>query len=141
MIEIRTGTFADLREFVWQIRHTVFVIEQNVPQELEADDRDSACLHVAAFLDGNPVASGRIDPETGKVGRVAVLKEYRQQGIGRTIMQAIEELAIVSGHAKVWFHAQESAIPFYEQLGYVGLGEIFFEADIPHRRMEKSLKE
>ena len=36
-------------------------------------------------------------------------------------------------------NARESAIPFYESLGYQKIGNQFFEVKIPHYKMIKSL--
>lgn len=139
-IEIRIGTFRELESDLWHVRRTVFVIEQNVPEEIETDDRDAVCTHVVAYLESQPVGTGRVDfAKDGKVGRVAVLKAFRRRGVGHRIMREIETLAREAGMGKLWFHAQTSAIPFYESLGYQADGGVFYEADIPHRRMEKTL--
>jgi len=122
------------------VRRVVFVEEQAVPIELEIDGRDDHCLHAIALAGDRPVGTGRIDLESGgKVGRVAVLSEYRGRGIGTKLMDNLVRVAKGHGLPSIWFHAQESAIPFYERLGYSVEGEPFMEAGIRHRTMRKNL--
>ena len=54
-------------------------------------------------------------------------------------MARLEEAARARGHRELMLHAQESAIGFYEKLGYDAVGERFIEADIPHLEMRKAL--
>ncbi|MEN9205365.1 MAG: GNAT family N-acetyltransferase [Thermostichales cyanobacterium BF4_bins_65] len=140
MITIATTTYQQNQGAITQVRMQVFVTEQGVPPELEMDDRDPECVHVLAWDGDKPVATGRLDlAKGGKVGRLAVLKEYRQRGIGRQLMHTLEEIARHHQLDRVWFHAQVAAIPFYGKLGYRVSSEVFQEAGIPHVVMEKSL--
>ena len=127
-----------------RIRHEVFVVEQNVPSELEMDEHDATALHLIARQDGSPVGTARIlvkdDGMTAKIGRVAVLPQARGCGIGRTIMQAIETLPELAGTSKLKLDSQSHALPFYERLGYSAEGPEFMDAGIPHRHMIKARK-
>ena len=141
MIRIRRADFRDDHDALRSVRFAVFVDEQNVPAEIEIDDRDAECIHVLALDEhGVPVGTGRIDlEEGGKVGRVAVLASYRGAGIGAALMEALHEVARNNALASVWCNAQVSAVPFYESLGYSATGETFVEADIDHVRMHRVL--
>jgi predicted GNAT family N-acyltransferase len=124
-----------------RVRFDVFVDEQNVPADIELDDRDPVCVHLLA-LDAReqPIGTGRIDLGAGgKIGRVAVLRDARGAGVGTALMERLHELARAHGLARVWCNAQVSAQPFYEQLGYRAIGERFDEAGIEHVRMERDL--
>lgn len=139
-IELIVTRFADHQDELYHIRHQVFVIEQNVPAEMELDERDEHCSHVLIRLDGKPVATGRIDLEQhGRIGRVAVMLHTRQYGLGRKIMDALEQEARSTGLESVWLHAQDSALGFYEKLGYQVHGAAFMEAGILHKPMDKRL--
>ena len=123
------------------IRFAVFVDEQRVPANLEMDERDAECAHVLAFVDEQPVGTGRLDTgKHGKIGRVAVLAAARRHGVGRAVMEHLHEIARQSGLTGVWCHAQVSAVPFYERLGYRIVGGVFDEAGIEHVRMERSIE-
>jgi ElaA protein len=76
----------------------------------------------------------------GKIGRVAVVATHRRSGVGAAIMQRLHTIAREQHQLELWCHAQLTAVPFYERLGYVASGPTFFEAGIEHRRMEAILR-
>ncbi len=121
-----------------KVRNAVFVEEQGVPAELELDDKDELCSHALILNDGDPIATGRIESD-GHIGRIAVLKAFRQEGLGRRVVQQLEQTAMDLGLKRVYLGAQLTAIGFYEKLGYHCYGEIFMDAGIEHRHMEKIL--
>jgi len=120
------------------VRREVFVTEQRVPEAEEWDDDDQVCVHVLALQNREPVGTGRISP-AGKIGRLAVLSEFRGRGIGDRILLMLIEQARHRGLAEVTLNAQVHAMPFYERHGFKAQGEVFDEAGIPHRRMQKAL--
>ena len=68
------------------IRVAVFVVEQNVPEELEWDRIDPACVHVLAEdRTGTPIGCGRLLPD-GHIGRMAVLSDWRGAGVGAGVL-------------------------------------------------------
>ena len=121
----------------YAIRTQVFIKEQNVPKDEEYDGTDGACVHIVAYDNEAPVATGRlmIDDEF-TIGRVAVLPQYRGQKIGQGIVQALIQAATIMGAEKQVLHAQVSARGFYEKLGFTAFGEEFYEAGIKHIAME-----
>ncbi len=121
------------------IRDEVFIQEQQVPAELEWDEFDVHCLHVLVTDNNKPIACGRIKPD-GHIGRMAVLKEYRQQGIGRDILFTLIKHAKKNHLKKVYLHAQISALPFYQKQNFITCSETFMDAGIPHKTMEKNLE-
>jgi len=142
MIEcIMVETNDELRRCM-EIRRTVFIEEQNVPEVEEIDDHDHlgdpVADHFLFLKNGIPVGTIRCLKKGGgvlKVGRVAVLKEARGGGIGKEMMELTEkyypEILVFA------LDAQEHAIPFYEKCGYVASGDVFLDAGIRHRHMEK----
>jgi predicted GNAT family N-acyltransferase len=127
--------FKDLRA----VREPVFVVEQNVPLELEWDDLDPLCHHVIARdAEHRPIGTGRLTPEH-KIGRLAVLKEWRGRGVGDALLQALIDQARRFAWPEVSLHAQVDAVGFYEKWGFVPYGERFDEAGIRHQSMKLSL--
>ena len=120
------------------IRYKVFVDEQNVPEELEIDGFDGEAKHVLTFVDGLPIGTGRILSD-GHIGRVAVLKNYRGLGIGKSIMKELIKCAQDLSLEKVWLSSQWHAHSFYLDLGFVCVGEIYKEAGIDHIKMFRTL--
>lgn len=117
------------------IREAVFVDEQRVPMELEWDDLDPECTHVIAYAEqGQPVATGRLLAD-GHIGRLAVLKPWRGQGIGSQVLCALVNIARSRGIVTCALNAQTHAIAFYERYGFVAEGDEFDDAGIAHRHM------
>ena len=91
--------------------------------------------HVLALAKNrDAVGTGRLEP-TGKIGRVAVLPQYRGTGVGSLIMGHLVNQATESGFTRVYLHAQTAAQGFYERLGFRAEGPAFDEVGIPHVRM------
>ena len=121
------------------VRETVFVEEQQVPLELEWDEPDPRCVHVLArALDGTPIGTGRLTPEH-KIGRMAVLREWRGKGVGDAMLLALIEQARRRGWREVSLHAQASAIDFYLRHGSAPYGERSEEAGIEHQSMRRTI--
>jgi predicted GNAT family N-acyltransferase len=117
------------------IRKTVFVDEQHVPADLEWDGRDDRCLHVLAVArDGAAIGTGRLLPD-GHIGRMAVLKAWRGQGVGGALLAELIAAARDAGHSRAMLNAQVHALGFYARFGFVAEGPEFDEAGIPHRAM------
>ena len=133
-LELRVTDWARDGGAIGAIRRAVFVLEQGVPEELEWDGEDARCTHVLAFLNRDPVGTGRL-LATGKIGRLAVVAGARRHGVGRRMLQRLVELAREQGLTRVYLHAQVSSAAFYEALGFVAEGAPFDEAGIRHRRM------
>jgi predicted GNAT family N-acyltransferase len=135
---IRLGTWAELGALALPLRVAVFVREQNVPPELEHDQDDSLATHAVLVRVGHGViATGRL-LSSGKIGRLAVAREFRRQGFGRQVLQRLMAHAFELGHTQVWLHAQCEARSFYEALGFEAGGAIFEEAGIDHIRMSRT---
>lgn len=126
-----------------RIRKKVFIEEQGITPEMEYDDLDDQAEHFVAYLNGIPVSTARVISEssTAILGRVAAIKEYRHKGITRKMIKKIEEFEVGIGCIEIQLHAQKSAIPFYQKLGYVGYGAPFEEAGIEHLSMRKRFQE
>ena len=121
------------------IRRQVFVIEQNVPEDLEWDGIDPQCLHVVARdFDGRPIGTGRLLPD-GHIGRMAVLALWRGKGVGGAMLQALTSMARRANHGEVVLNAQSYVMSFYERYGFRRQGEEFMEAGIPHHSMRLRL--
>ncbi len=140
------------RAAAFSVRHTVFVVEQGVPLELERDDRDAGADHFVAVVDGRAIGAVRlvVEPagfegvpvEHGPVahlGRLAVLAHARGSGLGALLVRAVEDRATERGLRLVYLGAQTHALGFYERLGYHAYGEQFDDAGLPHRHMLRLL--
>lgn len=122
-----------------EVRERVFVQEQGVPVELELDALDPACHHVLARdADGVAIGTGRLTPEH-RIGRMAVLPEWRGRGVGDALLAALIDLARGQGWHDLSLHAQASAIGFYARHGFLPQGARFMEAGLEHQTMRRLL--
>jgi predicted GNAT family N-acyltransferase len=122
------------------IRFAIFVGEQNVPPGIELDDLDAGCMHAVAFdPQGKAIGTGRLLPD-GKIGRMAVVKEWRRQGVGAEIVEALVAEAGRRGHKEVVLSAQLQAAEFYREHGFVAEGKVYQDAGILHQDMRRVLK-
>ncbi len=122
------------------IREEVFVEEQGFDEEF--DEVDARAMHVMAYENGKPIGVCRFftkDDGAYWIGRFAVLKEYRGLGVGRLIMDKAEEHIKLLGGTVLKLSAQTQAQGFYEKVGFVAEGEVFFEQHCPHREMKKEV--
>ena len=121
---------------ITSVRRAVFVEEQNIPESIDFDGSDPDFIHVLAFdKDGRPVGTARINHK-GKIGRMAVLKNYRRQGIGRKMIQALMDYGRKNSITDFHVSSQVTATGFYEKIGFEPFGEEFLEANIKHINMK-----
>ncbi|PTR15648.1 putative GNAT family N-acyltransferase [Nitrosospira sp. Nsp2] len=117
------------------VREAVFIREQGISVELEWDRLDAECIHVlAADAMLHPIGTARLLPD-GTIGRMAVLKEWRRQGVGSALMEKLLDEAKDRQVRQVTLNAQVYVTAFYRKLGFQAVGEEFMEAGISHVRM------
>ncbi len=137
-IKIRIADWDNDKDSLARIRRRVFIEEQNVPEDMEWDEYDDSATHFLASLDNRVIATARLKTD-GQIGRMAVLAEYRNKGIGSELLHFILLTARHQKLKKAYLHAQVSAVPFYKKHGFTTHGHVFYEANIPHQDMSKKL--
>ncbi|MBP2701647.1 GNAT family N-acetyltransferase [Photobacterium lucens] len=139
MVEIQIVAFDDAhRGLIRTVRDQVFIQEQHIDPEIEFDDLDSEAVHVLVMDGEQPLGTGRILAD-GHIGRIAIMKAARGQGLGAKVVQALVEYAQQQGYPRVDLGAQTHAVDFYRKLGFMPYGDEFMEANIPHQAMEQML--
>ena len=143
MVRAEVGTWAELGEAAQALRTEVFVQEQGIALDIERDAEDAHAVHaLVRNRMGMPVATGRLlqhAPGVGRIGRMAVKRVLRGSRLGRDVLRALMQAASDRGDHEVILHAQHSALPFYQRLGFVPQGEPFEEAGIVHQEMHHAL--
>ena len=123
------------------IRTKVFMEEQGYEDEF--DDIDKTCIHVVAYNNDTPVGCARVFPEANDssrfvIGRVAVLPEARERGIGRMLVELCEKAALEQDAHEMALHAQARLESWYQSMGYRRFGDVDYEDEgQPHVWMEK----
>lgn len=140
-LQIKIVNYCDEVEVIKQIRTEVFQHEQGVSAELEFDGLDEAATHLLAYQTDQAVGTARIreiDTDTVKIERLAVLKNFRRQGIARKLMQFALD-TVMQDKTLAVVHAQEYIASLYQELGFTTVGDRFTEAGIAHVKMTKHL--
>lgn len=120
------------------IRKTVFIEEQGVDADLELDHQDEDTKHYVAYVGGEAVATARVKPLFNKrvrIQRVATLKQHRRNGYNTQVIKRVLADARAEDFHEAVLDAQETAIGFYEKMGFEVVSEPFLEAGIRHRKM------
>jgi len=134
-VEIREVTWLEAEDQLRLIRTQVFIVEQGVPEDMEWDGFDSEAVHLLAVLPDGTVAGTVRLLEDGHVGRMAVVNEWRNRGVGRALLATVLDIASKKGVHRIVLNAQTSALGFYEKVGFQRVGGEFLDAGIPHYRM------
>ncbi len=123
------------------IREKVFIQEQKVTPQLEWDGMDEKAIHFLVFNDKAAIGCARaiVIKDHMQLGRMAVLKEYRGQGIGSALLEKAMTIAKLNQLSAIYISAQCHAIDFYKKFGFEVKSDIYLDAEIPHRDMTLKL--
>ena len=142
-LEIKEVNYFQEISAIQYIRTKVFQEEQNISHSLEFDGLDETAIHLLAYIDSNPIGTARIRKLTdqkAKIERLAVIKEFRNQKVGRKLMEAALRILAINNYKIAVVHAQEYIKNLYLQLGFEQVGNTFIEAGIPHVKMIEQIK-
>lgn len=130
-------------EVIRTIRDRVFAEEQGIDPALDWDGKDDQSVHLIAHYDHQPIAVARlreVEPHpTVKLERLAVLLDYRCQGIGSELVYTAIAYSKDQGYQYMALHAQIQTTQFYQKLGFEIVGHQFEEAGIQHIQMRRPL--
>jgi YbgC/YbaW family acyl-CoA thioester hydrolase len=139
MTTVDLGSWDQLAATASPLRHAVFVQEQGIPVEIEADAADAQALHaVAVNRFGMAVGTGRAvfaEDGSARIGRMAVLASVRGAGVEASLLTALVSGCQARGAREVMLHAQADAVEFYRRLAFQPRGLAFQEAGIEHQEM------
>jgi predicted GNAT family N-acyltransferase len=137
-VKLTQVTWVDAEFFLRAVRMPVFIEEQNVAPDFEWDELDASAVHLLAMLNNEPIACLRII-DFHKIGRMAVLKAFRGNGLGATLLLAAVAICKKYGSKSVYLSAQTHAIGFYQHCGFKVTSEIYQDLHIPHVDMQMTL--
>jgi predicted GNAT family N-acyltransferase len=131
---IQLVSFQECAQQIKAVRQSVFVDELGIDPELEWDDQDDSAQYAIAIVDTQVIAVGRLSKQ-GKIGRMAVLPDWRKRGIGSQLLQCLIQAAIKAAYLQLHLSSQLDAVAFYRKLGFQAEGPQFMAAGIPHQAM------
>ncbi|MFM9834943.1 MAG: GNAT family N-acetyltransferase [Methylophilaceae bacterium] len=121
------------------LREAVFIKEQHVPLHIEWDEHDQDAIHLLAFdHSGQAIACARI-LKIGRVGRMAVLREWRGKGLGLALLDEAIKICKSLGIQNVSISSQTHAIAFYQKAGFTVTSEAYIDANIWHVDMQRAI--
>ena len=124
-----------------KIRGEVFSVEQGFCED--KDETDDIAEHIVVYIDSAPVATGRIFPAHDgiyKMGRIAVLKSFRQTGTGAFLVDEMVKRCKERGAGYAKLGAQKRVEKFYLKCGFIRTpDDFYYEEYCPHVDMIKKL--
>ena len=137
-IQISKVTWREAESHLRAVRTPVFIVEQFVAPEFEWDELDASAVHLLAMLENQPIACLRII-DFNKIGRMAVLKEWRGMGLGAALLLEAVKICQAHGSKQIYLSAQTHAIGFYQGCGFKVTSEVYQDVHIPHVDMQLEL--
>lgn len=148
-LKLIVADWSTLKKAASYVRQQVFILEQGFPSDSDLDHRDADAQHIVAFdtqkntgnnyhNGHNALGTARLI-STGQLGRLAVIKQYRGQGLGQMIVKTLINYARAQNYNQMFLHAQITTIDFYKRLGFNAEGKSFFELNVEHILMRQTL--
>lgn len=103
---------------------------------------DEATHWVAKDVDGHVIGCVMMHDQgdgTARLLQMAVTEPLQGRDIGRRLVKTLEARARERGIHTITLHARQTAIPFYERLGYATYGDPYVEVTLPHQSMKRRL--
>jgi predicted GNAT family N-acyltransferase len=140
-VEVREARTESELAAALALRERIFCGEQGVSFQADQDGRDPEATHIVAVEDGEVIGTCRLlfRGSVARLGRLAVERDRRGDGIGAEILAEADRIASEAGSESIALHAQTYALPLYERAGYEPYGPTFVEEGIEHVAMEKRL--
>ena len=136
-LKVEVVKWIDEYDSLTMIREKVFIEEQKVTSQLEWDGMDENAMHFLVFKDEEAIGCARavVIKNYMQLGRMAVLKKYRGQGVGSTLIENAIVTAKLKQLSSIHISAQCNAINFYVKFGFEVTGDTYLDAEILHRDM------
>ncbi len=121
MIVKEAQTDRDLKNIL-QLRYDVLRKPWSQPIETATDELEHSSIN--AFIEdegGNAIACGRLQENANKIGQIrfmAVSNNYQGKGLGKHIIDFLEEKAKEKKLLTIELQARENAIEFYKNCNY-----------------------
>jgi predicted GNAT family N-acyltransferase len=138
LVKITQVTWLEAENYLRAVRTPVFIEEQNVAPDFEWDESDATAVHLLATLNSEPIGCLRII-DFHKIGRMAVLENYRGNGLGAALLQGALNICKSQGSKSVYLSAQTHAIEFYKKAGFKVTSAEYCDVHIPHVDMQLEL--
>ena len=127
----------------FRLRYRMLRAPWGEPEGSELDDIEHRCYHLMVMANDEVIGVGRLQynaADEAQIRYMAVAKEFEGNGIGRMIVNALEQEALKNNIRTVVLDAREPAVRFYQKLGYETEKKSYLLfGEIQHYRMKKFL--
>lgn len=131
--------FIDYYDLRWRILRAPW----NQPIGSEQDELESQAIHIIAVDEDKIIGCGRAHfntKEEAQIRYMAVENQWQGRGVGKMILNELENRVIQKGAKKIILHARENVVRFYERNAYKVVCESHtLFGEIKHFLMEKEL--
>jgi predicted GNAT family N-acyltransferase len=139
LIDFGTPEYDEAVAIRYEILRKPIGLQFSVAQlEKEWQDLHFVCYNERSEMLGCMILN-IIDEHTLKMRQVAVKERSQGAGVGKALVEAAEAYAQLNGYQTIELNARDTAIPFYERLGYQIISETFTEVGIDHKKMIKKI--
>jgi radical SAM protein (TIGR04043 family)/putative N-acetyltransferase (TIGR04045 family) len=133
------------QERAFEIRKEVFVLEQKLFLDSDADENDAKSIHFAAELNHEIVGTVRVFPVNSNGhwigGRLAVKNGFRNTGAGELLVREAMDYVKRRGCTKFTAHIQLENVPFFSRVGWKTIEPVKDYFGRPHQLMEANLND
>lgn len=131
-------------ENYYALRWQILRMPWGLPRGSEKDGLEEISLHLIAYTEDRiPVGVGRAHFNSRKEAQIrfmAVAPHYQNNGIGSTLLAALERRVEIDGAKYIVLNSRETAFGFYKKHGYSSEGRpIFLFNSIKHIKVRKEL--
>ena len=136
-IEVRPVNKQELEDMYYQ-RWLVLRAPLGMDKGTEKDQYESSAFHLVAVCNNQVIGSARLrelSSGLGSIAYVALLPEFRHQGIGTKLMETLIEKAKVNTLKGLRLMTRMNALSFYSRLGFIADGDPFDYLGISHQFM------
>ncbi len=133
------------QERAFEIRKEVFVLEQKLFSNSDADENDPKSIHLVAEWNNQVIGTVRVFPVNNNGhwigGRLAVRKEYRNTGAGELLVREAIECVKNRGCTKFTAYIQLENVPLFSKIGWKAVESVKQYFGKPHQMMEANLED
>ena len=131
----------DINDDIVNIRTKTFVIGRGVPEEIDFDGKDKGLMHFCLYESDKLMAYLRAEKidDYLHIGRVCVEESSRKRGYGKMLLDYLFEYSREKEFSMIELSAVDTAVGFYEKMGFSKKGEFYMEAGAPHIYMSKNI--
>lgn len=143
MYQVKICDTQNVLENIIELRYIILRKPWNKPKDTVTDDLETSSINAYIQINNMVVACGRLQDNSKGIAQIrymAVDTNYQAKGLGKLIINKLEEEALKNRIKVIELHARENAVEFYKASGYsIKEKSIFLWDLIQHYLMIKEI--